>query len=355
MGYQIYPQVSASGEPTADITYVTLPTSNRYISTVDFSAGIYTLFATDGTGKGYVDFLNANNAVIGTASFQGTTPTIFTLSEDAKKIRSYADVYTAGQTGLTLMGSRQVGIQLQGLFNEGTTSLGTATVYTTSQAVSINGSAYVILIGGGAGGRNTYVNAGGYDFHGQGGMSGLILEKYATNWSGLYSITIGQGGGIGSAGGATTLTNAGGTVMSAGGGTVQGWSEIGSTSYMQPNETQYYPAKSGTYDYFGHSKAQPWQYTDTSPASPYANKFQWAYKIAVGAGQQGATAFNSSINNLDTALLLGNGNSGHATGADSARNATGYGNGGAGRRHNGGQAGTGSQGVAIVVTGVPEF
>jgi len=238
------------------------------------------------------------------------------------------------------MGSIQIGVTLVGALNNTTGFTGTIAEYTTTQPISINGTAYVFVVGGGGGGRQTTT---GYNT--SGGASGALVEKYATNWSGLYTVTIGNGGtrgtggDTGGTGGTTTLTNTGGTVISAGGGG-------GSTTNGNNDITRYsLPANSGG-DHAGFSSGQGGSgqggYWGNPIAYPYPAVFQWAKQFTVCGGGGGGSGSSQGY---------GNGaNGGGGFDSTGFANARGYGNGGAG-----GQSGAGSAGAVWVVTGLQEI
>lgn len=191
MGYQIYPDITSSGGSSASTAFFTVLNSNRYWANVDLAAGVYNFAGTISYANCEVALLDASNAVLQTITVSGTTPVVVTITTACKKLRFVSRPYrTSDDT--TLMGSIQIGITLVGALNNTTGFTGTSALYTTTQPISINGTAYVFVIGGGGGSNG---NTSGYNT--TGGASGALVEKYATNWSGLYTATIGNGGGTG--------------------------------------------------------------------------------------------------------------------------------------------------------------
>jgi len=332
MGYQIYPQVSSGGGSSASTAFFTVANSNRYWANVDLAAGVYNFTGTVAHANCEVALLNASDTVLTTITVSGTTPVVVTITETCKKLRFIARPYRNDDR--TQMGSIQIGVTLVGALNNTTGFTGTIAEYTSTQPISINGTAYVFVVGGGGG-----ANANTYGYNTGGGGSGCLVEKYATNWSGLYTVTIGNGGGTSSTGGTTTLTNTGGTVMSAGGG--QGNPNQGNQGTFNFST----PANSGG-DYAGFSAGgngsnqgnsgyQPYVY-------PYPAKYQWAKAFTVQGGVGGGGG-------IDLSTGYGNGANGGG-GYSGNSNARGYGNGGGGSANS-----SGSAGAVWVVTGLQEI
>lgn len=335
---RINPTAASSGGGVST-QFLTLPNSNRYVASLDLASGTYSIAGTATHASGTVDFLDSGNSIITTATFSGVIPTVVSIATPVKKVRAYANPYRSD--GRTEMGSIQVGITLTGLTALSNSYSGTVTTYTSSQAVSINGTAYVIAVGGGGGGNSS--NSGSY--YGSGGGSGAVIEKFATNWSGAYTLTIGSGGsgvnasGTGQqpSGGSTILANAGGTLFTAGGGLTGNYGPNGGGGGS-------YGAPSGTYDYAGGSNGGRGYNNGGSgngdmTTAIYPTKYQWAKAFAVVGGAGGGGSAQTALNN--------------GTGGASAGNATGYGNGGGGA--NGGTGGNGSSGVLYVITGLQEY
>jgi hypothetical protein len=333
MGYQIYPQVSSGGGSSASTAFFTVANTNRYWANVDLASGVYNFAGTVSHANCEVALLNASDTVLTTITVSGITPVVVTITETCKKLRFIARPYRTSND-FTPMGSIQIGVTLVGALNNTTGFTGTIAEYTTTQPISINGTAYVLVVGGG-GGSNS--NTAGYNT--TGGASGCLVEKYATNWSGLYTVTIGNGGGASTTGGTTTLTNTGGTIMSAGGG--QGATNAGN------QDRNYFstPANSGG-DHAGFSAGgagsnqgnagyQPYVY-------PYPAKYQWAKQFTVQGGVGGGGG-------IDLSTGYGNGANGGG-GYSGNSNARGNGNGGGGSANS-----SGSAGAVWVVTGLQEI
>lgn len=340
MGIQRLQPVTSSGG-SVSTQFITLPNSKRHETTVQLAAGVYSVAGTVSHSLATVKFLDSNNAVLATATVSGLTPVVVSLSSPVAKIQSYAKAYRSD--GYTLMGAIQIGITLTGLSVPSTAFSGTLTTYTSSQAITINGTALVIAVGGGGGGNGS----DGSSYGGSGGGSGAVLEKYATNWSGAYTLVIGNGGsginqqnsGGAASGGTTILSNAGGTILSAGGGLTGSAGNYGGGGGGTA-------ASSGTYDFIGSSSGQRghnWgntgQYNEWTSA--YSIQYQYGFEFAVSGGVGGTDAGTSKVE------CVGNGFSGTSGGG----NATGNGNGGGGRKANA-VAGSGSAGCLLVITGI---
>ena len=341
---RINPSTSSSGGG-ATTQFITLPDSNRYVTTMALASGVYSVAGTTANIGGKVEFLDANNAVITSATFTATTPTVISLATPATKVRAYANPYKSD--GYTPTGSIQVGISLTGLTALTNSYSGTVTTYTTTQAISLNGTAYVIAIGGGGGGNG----ADGNGYGGGGGGSGAVIERFATNWSGAYTLTIGSGGsgvkqtgnGGSASGGSTILANAGGTIFTAGGGLTGGFGSYGGNGGGSGSA-------SGTYDFAGGSGGAQGQNGGGSNNGnitpyPYPFKYQWAKPTSVQGGFGGS---DYTVSPIQQNLNNGNGLPGANGG-----NATGYGNGGGGLKNNG-SGGNGSSGALYVITGLQE-
>ena len=343
MAYQIFPAVVASSGGGASTSFFTIANSNRYWANVDLDAGVYDFVGTAAHVSCEVALLDANNTVLTTVTCTGTTKVTVTASSAIKKLRFVSRLYRTSDNR-TLMGSIQIGVTLVGELNNTTGFTGTIAEYTTTQPISINGTAYVLAVGGGGGGKTT---TNGYSSGG--GASGALVEKFATNWSGLYTATIGNGGSApagddaGGTGGTTTLTNTGGTVMSAGGG--QGNPRNGANGCWGFG----IPANSGG-DYAGFSSgacgSNQGGSSQNPHAEPYAAVYQWAKQFSVTGGGGGGSSTSYALNNG-----ADGGGGFHSGGAN--KNARGRGNGGSGTT--GDQAGSGSGGAIWVITGLQEI
>ncbi len=165
MGYQIYPQVSSSGGSSASTAFFTVANTNRYWANVDLASGVYNFAGTVSHARCEVALLDASNNILTTVTVSGTTPVVVTITQPCKKLRFIARPYRSDD--LTLMGSIQIGVTLVGALNNTTGFTGTIAEYTTTQPISINGTAYVLVVGGGGGS-----NANTYGYNTTGGASG---------------------------------------------------------------------------------------------------------------------------------------------------------------------------------------
>ena len=328
MAIQIFPEVV----PGADTSFYTIPDTNRYWAATDFAPGVYSFAGTTTNDRCTVTLIDVNDSTLTTVSIAGTSAVIVTVTSTIKKVKFINRPYRVDDK--TLMGSINIGITLVGEIVDPPTGFsGTITEYTTTQTVSISGTAYVFVVGGGGGSNN---NTTGYNT--SGGSSGALVEKFASNWSGYYTVNIGAGGAASSTGGTTTLVNAGGTVMSAGGG-------VGAVRAGN-NDRDYYslPANSGG-DYAGFSAGGPGSNQGNSGYNPsvypYPATYQWAKAFTVqgGVGGGGDITYSTGFGNGANG---GGGYSGNA-------NARGNGNGGGGSASS-----TGSAGAVWVVTGLQE-
>ena len=133
--------------------FITLSNSKRHVTEMQLPAGVYSVAGTTAHASATIRFLDSSNAVLATSTINGLTPTVVSLSSPVAKIQSYAKAYRSD--GYTLMGTIQIGITLTGLSVQSTSFSGTLTTYTTSQAITINGTAFVIAVGGGGGGNGS--------------------------------------------------------------------------------------------------------------------------------------------------------------------------------------------------------
>lgn len=187
-------------------------------------------FATASTGIINVvageTFTNISNATY--LQFQ-VTPTGSVTAAEAMRINSTGDVLIgtttdSGTQKLQVNGNSNVGTVTAGVWNgtvtKGFSFLTTGTSYTTPAGITTATLFTFVLIGGGGGGASTNSIAGG----GAGGGGGGALTLYITGLapSTAYTITIGAGGtgttGAGNSGGSTTLV-IGATTYTASGGT----------------------------------------------------------------------------------------------------------------------------------------
>ena len=330
---KVNPSAAAS---TSNTSYIDIPGVSIYRATLTSKVGTYSLALTVASKQAKIQFLDSNGAVITTASLDGTTPVTVNLATESTKIRAWQTWLQAQTSSVT------ASIEFKGgTLTTGSAYSGTVTTVSSTGSATINGAAYVILVGGGGGGANGSIGYGG-----GGGGSGTVVERYASNWSGSYTITIGAGG-VGAAGqgangdtinntqaGSTIIANGGGTIFSAKGGTVANYGYNGNGAGGQP------AGATGTYDFSGGVNGGGGN-GGTGNAGGYGNNYRNATTIVVqgGFGDGGGTPTN-----------YGNGIPGTRSGTITA---SGYGNGGGGSPNNSG-AGDGSAGVAYIITNVQD-
>ena len=329
----------AAAPSTSNTSYIDIPGVSIYRATLTSKVGTYSLALTVASKQAKIQFLDSNGAVITTASLDGTTPVTVNLATESTKIRAWQSWLQAETSSIT------ASIEFKGgTLTTGTAYSGTVTTVSSTGSQTINGSAYVILIGGGGGGNYGSEASGGYG--GGGGGSGTVVEKFATNWSGSYTITIGAGGtgGIGGSdygdtinntqAGETIIANGGGTIFSAKGGTAGNRGYNGNGAGGKPF------GATGSYDFSGGADGGSGN-QGSFAGSRYGNNYRNATTIVVqgGHGDRGGTATS-----------YGNGLPGTRSGTI---NASGYGNGG-GAGLAAATGGNGAPGVAYIITNVQD-
>ena len=166
------------------------PLANQlYDVTQSLLAGVYTI-SWSGGGTVTIDFYNGTT-FIGTAN--GTSSITFNLATSITNYKVWNTV-----AGTTIV------ISLSALAIAPAT--GTLYTYTTSGTPGLIGDAYVVIVGGGAGGSGTPGNVG---FNG-GGSGGVI--SFRATLIGNEALVIGTAG-VGGIGGTTPATNGGDTTF----------------------------------------------------------------------------------------------------------------------------------------------
>ena len=333
----------AAQASSSNTSYVSMPGSLYYASSMDCAVGTYSLAMTTDNKTAKIQFFDANDTLITTASLNGLTPVTVNLATAAKKVRGFQPWSQSLSGGVT------ASIEFKGGTLVSNTYSGTVTQYTTTQSVSLSGTAYIILVGGGGSGATGYNGYGG-----GGGGSGGIAEKLATGLSGSYTITIGSGLGNASGqggsdntanngrAGSTTFSNAGGTIFSATGGTT------GNVGWFGNSAAGSGGSGTGSYDYAGGARGGFGRDQGPKQSAAYATIYQHAKSFIVQGGLGGNSADSSTVR-LDYSNGL--------PGIDSVNggNATGYGNGGGGVATGDGNGGRGSDGCAFIITGLQEI
>jgi hypothetical protein len=338
MAYSVYPAPSSGSDGGTNIEFIRMPDHKYEVSAVDYLAGTYSLAMTVANKTATIQFFDANGSQITEASLSGLTPVVVNVATPAKKIRAFQPLIQSKSGAVT------ASIEFKGEQLISNTFSGTVQTITSTQAVSINGTAYVIVIGGGGAGKDTGQHSQG----GGGGGSGGVAELYATNWSGAYTVTIGQGATATQAnensnsyyGGTTTVTKTGFSIGATGGGN-------GGRGYNANGDGGIHGSGTGTFDYQGGAYGGMGHRNHLGRADA-GQTYGWRYQHAKAGGVQGGGG--GWQHNAD-AIDLFNGLAG--TGKTSASHATGYGNGGGGWWHVE-LAGNGSQGVVYIITGLQE-
>lgn len=339
MVLQIFPEPTTS---TSNTSYIQIPANLYYTTELVCKVGTYLCALTVASKTAKVQFLDANKTVITTASLDGLTDVTVNLATEAKYIRAYQPWFQSLTSNIT------ASIEFKGPQLTTATYSGTVTTITSTQSVTINGTAYVVLVGGGGCGWAGTIGNGEMR-GGSGGGSGTVAEKFATDWSGSYTITIGAGGttyGGGysdpinnPAGGTTSIAQGGSNIFTAGGGT------SGNRNWFGDGQGGKAIAATGSFDYQGYSGGGYGRDTGPEKQNPYGNVYQHAKSMIVQGGHGGQPSQTTPVN-------YGNGQAGVNT--INGGLASGYGNGGGGSNTDGSSTGYGAPGVAYIITNLQE-
>jgi hypothetical protein len=221
MGYTLFP--AATSEPAKNGFFENISNGTLQAWTVDFKPGVYEVIPTSTTAT-YTLVLktggkNGTTVLTGSVANGGTT---FTISETVNYIALTGTNAASALTNVAVRYLSNVQIYIPGS--------GFVTRYTTSTTSTLDGSAYILLVGGGSGGQagnsaGQVYNSGGRA--GAGGSSGRVLSVGPVTLVGGETVTIGAAGNAnnttlegGNAGGNTSLGNyssSNGTAASGGG------------------------------------------------------------------------------------------------------------------------------------------
>jgi hypothetical protein len=327
---------------TSNTSYIQIPANLYYTTPLTCKVGTYSCAITVASKTAKIQFLDANKAVITTASLDGLTGVTVNLATEAKYVRAYQPWLQSLTSNIT------VSIEFKGPQLTTATYSGTVTTVTSTQSVTINGTAYVVLVGGGGCGW-AGTNGNGEMRGGSGGGSGTVAEKFATNWSGTYAITIGAGGttyGGGysdpidnPAGGTTSIAQGGTNIFTAGGGT------SGNRNWFGDGQGGKSKAATGSFDHSGGARGGFGRDCGPEKMDPYGSVYQHAKSMIVQGGHGGQPSQTTPTN-------YGNGQAGVNT--INSGLASGYGNGGGGSNTDGYSVAYGAPGVAYIITDVQE-
>ena len=343
MAYSVFPAPSAGGDGGTNIEFFALPDHKFYVSTVDYVAGTYSLAMTTANKTAKAQFFDSNGGLITTANLSGLTPVVINLATPATKVRIFQPYVQS------LSGSVTVQIEFKGEQLLASTFSGTVQTITTTQAVNINGTAYVMAVGGGGAGHRT----NSHPYGGGGGGSGALVESFRTNWSGAYTATIGAaqlyttistftGRNQGFAG-TTTLSDANGVIFSANGGGNGGRGDQDATGGDGGTVSGTYTVGTvGGAGGTGHLNHTGTAYAGSTAAFTNQHAKAGGVQGGMGGWDNWSTAPTNMLNGLA------------GTGVGASSHATGFGNGGGGYWHNG-AAGNGTAGVMYIITSLQEI
>lgn len=332
----------AASTSTSNTSYIQIPANLFYTTALTCKVGTYSCAITVASKTAKIQFLDANKAVITTASLDGTTPVTVNLATEAKYVRAFQPWFQSLTSNITVY------IEFKGPQLTTATYSGTVTTIDSTQSVTINGTAYVILVGGGGMG-NVGINGNSEMRGGGGGGSGTIAEKFATDWSGSYTITIGAGGttyGGGyddtinnPAGGTTSIAQNGTSIFTAGGGT------SGNVNWFGNGQGGKSKPATGSFDYQGGSNGGAGRDQGPEKQNPYGSVYQHAKSMIVQGGHGGQPSQTTPTNYGNGQAGVSNINNGLASG---------YGNGGGGSNTNNYSVAYGAPGVAYIITNQQE-
>lgn len=335
MAIEVFPIPVAEAADPSTTSFITMPDHKYYVVTKTYKAGTYELKMTAVGKTAKVEFFDANNTKITTVSLSGTTVVVLNLGTECVKARAYQPYVQS------IAGTVNAQVEFKGATLTGNTFTGIVQTISSSQVVAINGTAYLIAIGGGGAG-----NIGrSYPRIGSGGGTGGVGEIFKTDWAGNYTITIGAGMARWTLAksentntefaGTTTVTGTGFTMSAFG----------GSNGHSRHDQnTGYNGDVTGNYDFKGGATGG-WVHANSG--DPYAFTYQHAKGGGVHSGSMGG------ISTGQTNMLNGRG----GYGADvSTIDATGFGNSGAGMSYATGEelGGAGAPGVVYIITELQE-
>ena len=221
MGYTLFP--GATSQSVNNGFFENMSNGTAQAWTVNLKPGVYEVIPTSTTAT-YTLVLktggkNGTTVLTGSVANGGST---FTISETVNYISLTGTNAASALTNVAVRYLTDVQIYIPGS--------GFVTRYTTSTTNPLDGSAYLLLVGGGTGGQAG--NSAGQEYQyggraGAGGSSGRVLSVGPITLVGGETVTIGAGGNAnnttlsgGNAGGNTSLGNyssANGTAANGGG------------------------------------------------------------------------------------------------------------------------------------------